>query len=131
MKSENEQKNSLHPEIHVTKIFYDDRCELCRFSTDLIRGSGIETIPMTGTPFQNSNELILKDENGNTDIGFDAIFNLTGKMAILFPLLPALFLLKISGIGDVAYKIVSRKRHNGKIQWLFSFLNRLRIRNTG
>ena len=97
----------------------------CRFSTDLIRGSGIETIPMTGTPFQNSNELILKYENGNTDIGFDAIFNLTGKVTILFPLLPAMFLLKISGIGDVAYKIVSRKRHNGKIQWLFSFLNRL------
>lgn len=130
MKSEIDLKDLSLSDKKVPKILYDDRCELCIFSTGLISGMDLETIPLDRTDFQNSDGVILKDENGNIYIGFDAIFHLTARAKVLFPFLPAMFLLKISRLGNLAYAIVSRKRHNRKIQWLFSFLNRMKVRDT-
>ena len=80
---------------------------------------------MNGTPFDGSDGLVMKIGNGKTEIGFDAIFTLTKTVKILFPLEPMMFLLHISGIGDKFYSVISRKRHNGKVQSFFSLLNRL------
>jgi hypothetical protein len=125
MKVYEKGQNSVLPEVDTVSIFYDDRCELCKFSSTLIRGNNFRKIPLNGTPFDGSDGLVMKIGNGKTEIGFDAIFTLTKTVKILFPLEPMMFLLHISGIGDKFYSVISRKRHNGKVQSFFSLLNRL------
>lgn len=83
---------STEPEKKAGIVYYDHKCELCKFSEKLLKTDKITKISMQNIEFENSSGLVLKESGGEKAIGFKAKLSICRCVKLLFPMRLFLFM---------------------------------------
>ncbi|WP_188680955.1 thiol-disulfide oxidoreductase DCC family protein [Thermogymnomonas acidicola] len=99
---------------------YDDTCRLCSVSAGALDPSELVRASEVGDP-SGLEGVILITESGKY-VGFDAVLEIAKRKENLFPLLPALLFLQVTGLGNLLYRAVAERRHSRAADFLASLI---------
>ena len=102
------------------KVIYDSQCRFCVLTKDIIskidNSASLDFIPMSSDITENGygelEQIILITPEGDHAYGFRSILKIVQNIPVLYFLLPLFYFLNVTGLGQIMYSQVARRRYH-------------------